>query len=211
MSNKKRVRKILGRLRKTYKITGPFVNWSNNLELLIGTVLSAQCTDKRVNIVTKHLFSKYKTAQDYASADLKTLEQEVYSTGFYKNKAKNIKKIGEILVSRHGGRVPSDLNCLLELPGVSHKTAYLVLAKGYGINVGVSVDTHVKRLAFRLGLTEEPKNTDKISRDLGDILDSSDDYLAINEYFITHGRAVCVSTPKCNECVLRDICPKRGL
>lgn len=206
MTQKAKAKEILKRLRKAYPKRGPFVLYSNPLELVMGTVLSAQCTDERVNMVTKDLFKKYKTAKDYAHADIKQLEKEIYSTGFYKNKAKFLKSIGEILLEKHNGKVPATLDELLELPGVSHKTAYLVLAKAFNTYEGVAVDTHVKRLTPRLGLTRETKNTDIISKDLEKVLDKKD-YLDINEYFIMHGRAVCVSKPKCSECVLIDLCP----
>ncbi len=205
VSKRKQAIEALSRLRKTYPVTGPFVEWSNPLELVIATVLSAQCTDKQVNKVTRSLFLKYKTASDYAQANLKTLEKEIYSTGFYRSKAKYLKRIGEILVEKHDGKVPDDLADLLKLPGVSNKTAYLVLAKGFGKQVGVSVDTHVKRIAPRLGLVKENIGADAISDELGKIFDP-EDYLDVNEYFITHGRAVCVRVPKCDKCNLRDIC-----
>lgn len=180
--------------------------WSNPLELVVGTVLSAQCTDKRVNIVVKDLFQKYKTAQDYAQADIATLEKEIYSTGFYRSKAKYLKGIGTILSEKYNGKVPNNLEDLLQLPGVSNKTAYLVLAKAFKKYEGVAVDTHVKRIAPRLGLTNEQKNTDIIARDLGELVGNKD-ALDINEYLILHGRKVCLGKPKCGECVLKDICP----
>lgn len=207
MTKKDRAQEVLRRLRGLYtKKREEFVMWSNPLELVVGTVLSAQCTDKQVNKVVEHLFLKYVTAQDYADADISVLEQEVYSTGFYRSKAKYLKGIGELLVEKHNGKVPSNLSDLLELPGVSHKTAYLVLAKAFKKYEGVAVDTHVKRIAPRLGLTKEQKNPDIISRELGAIL-SNEDALDINEYLILHGRKICVSKPKCEECVLSDICP----
>lgn len=205
-SEKSYAKEILRRLRKAYPVTGPFVEWSTPLELVVGTALSAQCTDVRVNRVTEKLFREYRTAEDYAKAKLPTLEKEIYSTGFYKNKAKNIKALGKLLVERYGGKVPDELEGLLALPGVSNKTAYLVLAKAYGKNVGLAVDTHVFRLAPRLGLSNA-KTAEKMSAELGGLFPPKD-YLAVNELFITHGRAICIPRkPKCAECVLVDICP----
>lgn len=206
MTRKERVGIIMKRLKKEYRVPGPFIDWSNPLELLIGTILSAQCTDERVNKVTKILFKKYRTADDYAHAHLKTLEKEVYSTGFYRAKAKNLKATGKIIVDDFNGKVPDTLEGLLTLKGASHKTSYIVLAKAFGKYDGVPVDTHVKRLAPRLGLTREKENTDKISRDLGKILPPKE-FLKVNEYLITHGRAMCGRVPHCDTCVLSDICP----
>jgi len=206
MTRKERVAIIMKRLKKEYPIPGPFIDWSNPLELLVGTILSAQCTDERVNKVTKVLFKKYKIANDYAQARIATLEKEVYSTGFYRAKAKNLKATGKIIVDDFNGKVPDTLEGLLTLKGASHKTAYIVLAKAFGKFDGVPVDTHVKRLAPRLGLTREKENTDKISVDLGRILPPKE-FLKINEYLITHGRAICGRVPKCDICVLNDICP----
>ena len=206
MIEEERVREILKRLKKTYQTTGPFVLWSTPLELVVGTVLSAQCTDARVNMVTEELFRKYRTAADYAKAKLPTLEKEIYSTGFYRNKAKHLKGLGKILVERFGGDVPETLEELLELPGVSNKTAYIVLAKAFGKNVGVPVDTHVFRVAPRLGLSSA-KTADKMSEELRELV-APKDYLYLNELFITLGRAVCIPRkPKCGECPLQDICP----
>lgn len=206
MTEKERVKEIMMRLKKAYPVTGPFVDWSTPLELVVGTVLSAQCTDERVNRVTRTLFSKYRTATDYAEARLPVLEQEIYSTGFYRNKARHLKGLGEILVGKFGGEVPETLEDLLLLPGVSNKTAYIVLAKAFGKNVGVPVDTHVFRVAPRLGLSDA-KTADRMSRDLGKLVPPKD-YLRLNELFITHGRAVCIPRkPRCMECVLRGICP----
>ncbi len=203
---KKRAREILKRLKKAYPVTGPFVEWSNPLELVVGTMLSAQCTDERVNKTTKVLFKKYTTAKGYADADLATLEKEIYSCGFYRNKAKNLKGIGTILTEKFGGKVPGRLEDLLLLPGVSRKTAYIILAKVFGKHTGVAVDTHVFRLAPRLGLSNA-KTPEKMSVELGEIF-APKEYLPANEYCITHGRAVCIPRkPKCCECVLRDICP----
>ena len=206
MSTKDRALEILRRLKKAYPIPGPFVAWSNPLELVVGTVLSAQCTDERVNRVTEKLFKKYRTASDYANANLTELEQDIYQTGFYKSKAKYLKGIGAMLVEKFNGEVPDDFESLLALPGVARKTAHIVMAKAFGKFTGVAVDTHVMRLAPRLGLTKE-KEQEKIAKDLEKLF-PREEYLHVNEYLITHGRAVCVPRkPKCEECVLRDICP----
>lgn len=206
MTRQERARIILRRLKKAYPVTGPFLTWTTPLELVVGTMLSAQCTDARVNQVTAELFQKYTSARDYADADLSELEREIYSVGFYRNKAKHLKGIGSVLVEKFKGEVPGKLEDLLLLPGVSYKTAYLVLAKVFGKNIGLAVDTHVFRVAPRLGLTTG-KTAEAASSDLGRLFKPKD-YLAVNELFITHGRAVCVPRrPRCGECVLADICP----
>lgn len=208
MNKRERAREILRRLRKTYtKKPGDFVLWKTPLQLLIATVLSAQCTDKKVNEVTRVLFRKYRTAKAYADAPLSTLERLVRSTGFYKSKAKYLKGIGALLVEQFSGRVPKTREELLRLPGVSYKTANLIMGKAYGVPTGVAVDTHVNRVAPRLGLTEEKKSTEKKAADLEKFFEPKD-WLDVNEYMILHGRAMCVSAkPKCPECPLRDICP----
>lgn len=206
MTNRARATEVLKRLKKEYRHPGPFVEWKTPLELVIGTVLSAQCTDARVNQVTKVLFKKYRTARAYAHADIRTLEKEIYSTGFYKSKARYLKGIGKLLYAEFQGRVPDQKADLLRLPGVSHKSANLIMSKLYGQHVGVAVDTHVKRVAPRLGLTTH-RDPERIARDLEKILDPND-FLAMNEYLITHGRAVCKPRlPLCGSCVLADICP----
>jgi endonuclease-3 len=207
----KRARQILRRLKKEYGDNiGPFVEYSNPLELVVGTILSAQCTDVRVNMVTKTLFAKYRTARDYKNADLKKLEKEIYSTGFYKAKARYLKKTGRIIDEEFGGNVPNTVEDLLKLSGVSYKTAHLIMAKAHGRNVGVAVDTHVLRLAPRLGLSQNSDPT-KMGRELAQLYPVKD-YLNVNEYFITHGRAICVPRkPKCGECVLQDVCPSAAV
>lgn len=205
MTEKQRAQEILQRFKKTYTVRGPFVEWRNPLELLIGTVLSAQTTDKKVNQVTRKLFQKYQTAEDYATADIKTLEQEIYSLGFYRMKAKFLKGIGQKLVEKFHGRVPDQLSDLLSLPGVAKKTAYLVLAKGFGKMVGLAVDTHVARVAPRLGLSHQT-HPEKIGMGLEKLYNPSQ-FLEVNEYFITHGRKICVRNPKCPICPVRDLCP----
>lgn len=203
---KKRAGEILRRLKKTYPVVGPFVEWSNPLELVVGTMLSAQCTDERVNKTTKILFKKYLSAKAYADASTSTLEKEIFSCGFYRSKSKHLKAIGSILSEKFDGTVPDRLDDLLLLPGVSHKTAYIVLAKAFGKNVGLPVDTHVFRLAGRLGWSSA-KTPEKMSGELMKLFPAKE-YLRVNEYLITHGRAICAPRkPKCGECVLQDLCP----
>ena len=207
MTKKEHYKEVLKRLRKRYaKTKADFVLWDTPLELVVGTILSAQCTDKRVNAVTRTLFKKYRTAKDYAEADLPTLKKEVYSTGFYNSKAKYLKGMGTLLVEEFDGEVPSQFEDLLRIPGVSRKTAHLIMAKHWNQFTGVAVDTHVKRLAPRLGWTKETKNPLRIERDLNKMADAKD-YLDINEYAILLGRDLCVRTPKCEACPLADICP----
>lgn len=206
MTRKERANLILSRLVKKYPKPGPFVEWSTPLELVVGTVLSAQCTDERVNRVTKSLFAKYKTARDYADAKPGDLERDIYQTGFYKSKAKYLRGIGSILVEKFDGKVPDDFDALLSFPGVARKTAHIVMAKAFGKYTGVAVDTHVLRLAPRLGLTKHSEQ-EKVAKDLEKLF-PKEEYLRVNEYLITHGRAICSPRkPKCGECVLLDLCP----
>ena len=197
---------IIERLEREHPDAKIALNYTDPLELLVATILSAQCTDKRVNIVTKTLFKKYKTAKDYANADLKNLEEDIRSTGFYHNKAKNIKKCCQMLVERFNGRIPRTMEELLELPGVARKTANVVLTNAYGIVAGIAVDTHVRRVAKRLGLTEN-ENPDKIEEDLMDAVPKAN-WGRITDLLIFHGRKICVAKrPKCKECILNDFCP----
>ena len=200
------VMKIVELLEKEYPDAKTALNYGNPLELLVATMLSAQCTDKRVNAVTKSLFKKYKTAIDHANADLGELEEDVRPTGFYRNKAKNIKKSCRLLVEKFNSQVPKTMGELVELPGVARKTANIVLSNAYGVVEGIAVDTHVRRLSQRLGLTEN-KNPDKIERDLMKIVPKNQ-WKRIADLLIFHGRNICVARkPKCNLCVLNKICP----
>lgn len=181
---------------------------SNPWELLVATILSAQCTDARVNIVTKTLFKKYKTPQDFAAAKLPQLEQDIRSTGFYKNKAKNIKACAEVIVAEHGGQVPRDLDSLIALAGVGRKTANVVLGNAFGISSGVVVDTHVTRLSRRLGLTRQ-KMAEKIEKDLMRVV-PREHWILFSHWLILHGRQICKARkPLCSTCFLDDRCPKR--
>jgi endonuclease III len=206
IEKKKRAQKIIEILEKEYPDAKTALNYTSPLEMLIATMLSAQCTDKRVNMVTKLLFKKYKTAEDYANADLAELEEKIRSTGFYRNKAKNIKNTGKMLVEKYNSQVPRTMEELTELPGVARKTANIVLSNSYGIIVGVAVDTHVRRLAQRLGLTEN-KDPNKIEADLMQIVPKAK-WERITDLLIFHGRKACTARkPKCSICVLNKICP----
>lgn len=201
-----RVLKIIKLLEKEHPDAKIALNYSNPLELLIATILSAQCTDERVNVVTKTLFKKYKTTEDYANADLKELEQEIKSTGFYHNKAKNVKKCCQMLVERFSSQVPDTMEKLLELPGVARKTANVVLSNAYGVIEGIAVDTHVRRLARRLGLTEK-KDPSKIELDLMRLVPRTK-WMKLTDVLIFHGRRICTAKkPKCESCVLSKLCP----
>lgn len=202
----KHASKILNILKKEYDTPATALEHRNPLEMLVSTILSAQCTDARVNIVTKDLFKKYRTAKDYTNADTKTFEQEIWSTGFYKNKAKNIIAAAKIIVSDFGGEVPRTMDELVTLPGVGRKTANIVLSEGYGIIDGIAVDTHVTRVSFRLGMT---KNTDpvKIEQDMIQIVPKKE-WRNISNLLIFHGRKACsAKRPFCSKCMLNKICP----
>jgi len=198
--------RIWALLKEEYPDVKPSLNYSNPLELLVATVLSAQSTDVQINKVTEKLFKKYRTAVDYASADLRELENDLYSTGFYKTKAKNIKAAAQIIVEKYDGEVPKTMEELISLPGVGRKTANIVLARAFGIAEGIAVDTHVKRVSGRLGLT---KNSDpgKIEKDLI-LLARKEDLDSISMTLIYHGRKICqAKKPKCPSCVVNQLCP----
>ena len=201
-----RVKKILPVLKKTYPQAKCSLDHANPLELLVATILSAQCTDERVNIVTKTLFKKYRDARAYAAASQEELEKDIQSTGFFRNKAKSIRAMAAALIEKHGGEVPRTMDELTALAGVGRKTANVVLGNAFGMNVGVTVDTHVTRLSQRLGLT---KHTDavKIEQDLIPIVPQAD-WTLWSHLLIYHGRAICQARkPKCGECGLREWCP----
>ena len=203
---KTRTLQIMELLEREYSDAKIALNYSNPLELLVATILSAQCTDERVNKVAKALFKKYKKAEDYANAELSQLEQDIRSTGFYRNKAKHIKYCCQLLVAKHNSQVPRTMAELLELPGVARKTANIVLTNAYGIIEGVAVDTHVRRLAQRLGITENDDPA-KIEADLMSVV-PRDKWARITDLLIVHGRRVCAAKkPQCNACVLNRICP----
>ena len=204
--NKTKVLKIVELLEKEYPDAKIALHYTNPLELLVATILSAQCTDERVNIVTKTLFEKYKTAEDYANADIKELEKNIRSTGFYRNKARNIKKCCQMLIEKFDSQIPRTMGEMLELPGVARKTANIVLSNAYGKIEGIAVDTHVRRLAKRLGLTEH-EDPAKIEESLMEIVPKNY-WMKITDLLIFHGRRVCIAKkPKCEICVLNRICP----
>ncbi len=191
---------------KLYPDAKTALNYSNPLELLVATMLSAQTTDAQVNKVTQTLFKKYKTTKDYATAPLAQLEEDIHSTGFYRNKAKNLKACAQMLLDRFHGEVPQTMEELIQLPGVARKTANIVLYFAFGITAGVAVDTHVMRLSQRLGLTAE-KDQDKIERDLMALL-PKEQWMPLTNLLILHGRLVCTAKkPRCDICVLNKICP----
>jgi endonuclease-3 len=202
--------KIYSILKKIYPAAKIALIHSNPLQLLIAVILSAQCTDKRVNIVTKELFKKYRKAEDYAYGDLEELKRYIKSTGFYNNKAKNIQNARRIIVEKHKGKVPNTMEGLLELPGVARKTANIVLSNAYGINSGIAVDTHVMRLSQRLGFSKN-KTPEKIEIDLMKIFPKSE-WNKVTYYLIEHGRAVCKApVPFCSRCPVETMCPKIGV
>ena len=204
------VKKILTLLKKEYSKPHIELEYTNPLEILVATILSAQCTDKQVNIVTRKLFKKYKTVRDYANADLEKLGQDIKSIGFYRNKSKNIKASAQKIISTYDGKVPKTMDELLTLPGVARKTANIVLTAGFGIVEGIAVDTHVKRISYRLGFTKN-KNPDKIEKDLMNIIPKKD-WGEVNITLVLHGRHLCqAKKPKCSQCIVKKICPKAGV
>jgi len=206
IANETRVLKIVELLEKEHPDAKIALNYTNPLELLVATILSAQCTDRRVNIVTKDLFKKYRKAEDYANANLEEFEEDIRPTGFYRNKAKNIKKCCQILVDKFNSQVPKTMEEMIELPGVARKTANIVLSNAYGAIEGIAVDTHVRRLARRLGLSEH-ENPSKIEKDLMEIVPKTH-WKRITDLLIFHGRRICVARkPKCGMCVLNKLCP----
>lgn len=203
---KARARKIIARLKREYPDATCALHHSNALELVVATILSAQCTDARVNMVTPHLFATYRTAADYAAADPRILEKEIQSTGFFRNKNKSIIGMAQALVERHGGEVPQTMDELTALPGVGRKTANVILGTWFGKNEGVVVDTHVQRLTRLLGLTRADDPV-KIEQELMQIVPRQD-WTWFSHTLIQHGRTVCIARrPKCGECVLNRLCP----
>jgi len=204
-----RIKPIIARLRKRFPEARCALDHQDPLQLLVATILSAQCTDVRVNLVTKDLFTKYHTASDYANADPETFEQEIKSTGFFRNKTKSVLGMARAVVERHGGRVPSTMDELTQLPGVGRKTANVVLGTAFGINEGVVVDTHVSRIANRLKLTTQ-KDPVKIEQDLMKLVPQKD-WTDFSHLLIHHGRQICdARKPKCEVCPVNDLCPSAG-
>lgn len=210
MEAKERVLEIIKRLKKIYPEPKTALNYGNPFELLVATILSAQTTDVHVNKVTERLFKKYKSINDYANRPLEELQKDISSINFYRNKAKNIQQSAKMIIEKYNSMVPKSMDELLSLPGVARKTANIILSNAYGINEGIAVDTHVRRLSQRLGLT---KNDDpiKIERDLMEITPQKE-WGNLSHLLIFHGRTICqAKKPKHKECVLFDICPSRDI
>jgi len=201
-----RVRRISARLEKAYPDASCALHHKSALELLVATILSAQSTDARVNMVTPALFAKYRTAEDFARADPRVLEQEIHSTGFFRSKTRSITRMAQALLERHGGQVPDTMDELVQLPGVGRKTANVVLGCWFKKNEGVVVDTHVQRIATLLGLTTE-RDPVKIERDLMALV-PREKWTWFSNALIQHGRRVCIARrPKCEICVIHRYCP----
>jgi endonuclease-3 len=210
MDKKEKASIILQRLEKEYPKAKTALNFETPFQLLVATILSAQTTDERVNMVTEKLFKKFKTPYDFAQADLNTIMDYIKSVNFYKNKAKNIKASAQKIIELFGGEVPKTIEELLTLPGVARKTANIVLSEAYGINEGIAVDTHVKRLAQRLGLSDN-ETPEKIEKDLMEIT-PKERWRDMSNLLIFHGRKICqAKKPNHNECVLKDICPSNKI
>jgi endonuclease-3 len=207
---KSRTKTIIQRLKRYYPDAHCALDHTNPLELLVATILSAQCTDERVNIVTKSLFPRYKTARAYADAKLEDLEEIIKSAGFFRAKAKSLKGTGAALTERFGGEVPRTMDELRSLPGVGRKTANVVLGNAFQITSGIVVDTHVKRIAFRLGQTANV-TPEKVETDLEKIVPRAD-WILYSHLLIFHGRQICKARrPLCEKCFLEGLCPKRGV
>lgn len=205
-----RVAAIIKGLKKAYPDAHCELDHSTPLQLLVATILSAQCTDRRVNIVTKDLFQSYRTAADFAGAPQAKLEQQIKSTGFFRNKAKSIKKCCQSLIEKHGGEVPRSMEELVELGGVGRKTANVVLGNAFNINTGVVVDTHVARLSFRLGISKE-KDAIKIEQDLMKLVPQGE-WALFSHLLIWHGRRRCYArNPDCENCEVKALCPRLGV
>ncbi len=207
----RRVAKIIDILRKAYPRAKCRLDFQSPLELLVGTILAAQCTDARVNIVTRDLFRKYKSAGDYAQADPEQFQQEVRSTGFFRNKAKSIIGAAGRIVDDFGGKVPRTMDELLTLPGVARKTANVVLSNAFGVDAGIVVDTHVIRVSMRLRITTAKKpQPEKIERDLMKLV-PRERWGMFSHWVLFHGRAVCKARkPDCDNCPLAKLCPSAG-
>jgi endonuclease-3 len=207
---KKRTRDIIRRLKQAYPGAKCSLNHSNSFELLIATILSAQSTDDRVNIVTADLFRKYKKPEDYLKVSAGELEKDIHSTGFFRNKTKSIQGTSRLLMKEYGGEVPHTMDELLELPGVARKTANVVLGNAFGVKAGVVVDTHVTRLSHRLNLAQE-KTAEKIERELIPIVPKKD-WVIFPHLMIYHGRKICKAhNPLCAACTIEKLCPSSSI
>jgi endonuclease-3 len=208
--NKRRAAEIIRRFKTEYPDAHCALNHSNAFELLVATILSAQCTDERVNIVTETLFRKYRKPEDYLRVEQTELELDIRPTGFFRNKAKSIQGASQKIIEDFGGELPQTMEEMLTLNGVARKTANVVLGNAFGIASGVVVDTHVSRVSHRLGLTENIV-PEKIEKDLAELV-PREDWIMFPHWLIFHGRRICKARkPKCGECVLNDICPKIGV
>jgi endonuclease-3 len=197
---------VISRLKSEYPDARTELDWNSPLELLVATILSAQTTDVSVNGVTKALFEKYRTAADYAGADPAELEEDIRPSGFYRNKARSLRGMARALVEEHAGKVPRTMRELVALPGVGRKTANVVLGNAFGVDEGIVVDTHVRRVSNRLGLTEN-QDSEKIERDLRRMV-PQEDWTVFSHLLIFHGRRICKARkPDCPTCVLNDLCP----
>jgi len=209
-SLKNRAKKIIELLKRAYPDAKCSLNHSNAFELLIATILSAQCTDERVNIVTADLFRKYRKPQDYLKVPASELENDIRTTGFFRNKTKSIQGTAKVLTEQYAGLVPETIEELLELPGVARKTANVVLGNAFGVISGIVVDTHVTRLSRRLALTQQ-KHPEKIENDLMAIV-ARKDWVDFSHLLIAHGRKICrARNPLCAECVIEKLCPSSYL
>ncbi|MCL5036641.1 MAG: endonuclease III [Chloroflexi bacterium] len=203
-----RVKIIVDKLIKEYPHARTELDYRTPLQMLVATILSAQCTDERVNKVTKSLFKKYRSAEDYMNVPREELEEDIRPTGFFRNKAKSVQGAARMLVEKFNGKVPDTMEELLQLPGVARKTANVVLSNAFGKAEGIAVDTHVIRVSGRLGLTKE-ENPDRIEKDLMKLI-PKDKWIDINHSLILHGRRVCKARkPLCRQCVVGDYCPSR--
>lgn len=201
-----RINRILNILSKAYPDAKIALHFSNPLEMLVSTILSAQCNDERVNLVTKDFFKKYKTPEDYAKSEINELEGMIRSTGFYRSKAKNIRNACQIIVEKFDSKVPRTMNELTSLPGIGRKTANIILSNSYGVIEGIAVDTHVARVSKRLGLTNA-KEPDKIEQDLMKLI-KKELWVSFTYQMIEHGRQICSARkPICNQCLLKRLCP----
>lgn len=210
MNEKERILEIIELLKTEYPLSRTALTYSTPHQLLVATILSAQSTDVRVNIITKTLFEKYTNVEDFANADLAELEQDIKSSGFFRQKAKNIKNSSIEIIETFGGEVPRTMEELITLPGVARKTGNVVLSSAYGITEGIAVDTHVKRLSYRLGLTDYT-DPNKIEQDLMKLA-PREEWSDLSYRLILHGRAVCSARkPKHEECMLEHLCPKMGV
>ncbi len=210
MEPREKVGRILYLLKKEYPEIKTALQFSDPMQLLVATILSAQCTDTRVNMVTVEVFKKYRTPEDFANVDPRVFEQEIRSTGFFRNKTKNIIGAARVIVSEYDGRVPATMEELIQLPGVARKTANIVLSNAYGKIEGIAVDTHVKRLSGLLGLTTHGDPV-KIERDLMKIT-PREEWSNLSHLLIFHGRAVCIARrPRHDKCVLYSLCPSREI